>query len=217
MKFLRITAVLLPTCLLLSTAFPSCDEEEVYTPRPRGYFRIELPEKKYVSYSAECPYEFEIPSYAAMYRSAAPNAEPCWRDLNFGPFKATMYISYKPVQSDSALANFINQSWELTEAHSKVSTGLRDSLIIREKDRVFGSVQLLGGNAATQMQFYFTDSAKHFLRGSLYFYAAPNKDSIQPVLDYLKKDIYHLAATLKWKDVPLPDEKPRSTTSTNQP
>jgi gliding motility-associated lipoprotein GldD len=194
--------------LLIISMIVSCDDDDsVGAPKPRGYFRINLPEKKYVAYDAECPYTFEIPDYAKMYHSAAPNADPCWRDLYFGQFHATLYISYKEINNDTILEKLINESWQLTEAHSQVANGMRDSSILRPADHVFGSVQSLSGNAATQLQFYLTDSTKHFIRASLYFYSPPNKDSIAPVLEYIKKDIYHIVETLKWKDVPLPNDK----------
>ena len=194
--------------LLIISMFISCaDDDSLGIPKPRGYFRINLPEKKYVQYDADCPFAFEIPDYAKMYNSAAPNASPCWRDLYFGQFHATLYISYNEINNDTILEKLINESWALTEAHSQIANGMRDSTILRPKDNVFGSVQLLSGNAATQVQFYLTDSTKHFLRASLYFYSSPNKDSIAPVLEYIKKDIFHIVETVKWKDTPLPDDK----------
>jgi gliding motility-associated lipoprotein GldD len=197
---------------IFSLALFSCeDNDTVGTPKPRGYFRIDMPAKKYVQYDAECPFSFEIPDYAQMFLSAAPNAEPCWRDLYFGKYHATLYISYKEFNSDTILEKLINESWQLTEAHSQVASGLIDSTILRPQDHVFGAVQSLSGNAATQVQFYLTDSTKHFIRGSLYFYSPPNKDSIAPVLEYLKKDVFHIAWTLKWKDTPLPDDRKKDT------
>lgn len=204
-----MTKLLFPLAFLLLLISGCGDDDEVGTPKPRGYFRIAMPEKKYVTYDAECPFAFEIPTYAHLYRSAAPNAEPCWRDMFFPQFKATLYLSYKEVANDTMLHDLINQNWELFEAHDQVASGMRDSSIIRPDAKVYGSVISLGGNAATQLQFYLTDSTRHFLRGSLYFYSVPNKDSIQPVLDFVKADIYHMAYTLRWTDKPLPDEKPR--------
>jgi gliding motility-associated lipoprotein GldD len=187
--------------ILLLAFFASCDDEEDFgIPKPRGYFRIDMPEKKYETWNAECPFTFEIPLYARMFKSAAPNAEPCWHDMFFPRFRATIYLSYKEIDSDTALRNLVNQNWILFEAHDKVASGMRDSTIIRPDAKVYGSVILLGGNAASQVQFYLTDSTRNFLRGSLYFYAIPNKDSLQPVLDFIREDIYHLAYTLKWKD-----------------
>ncbi|CAN5218537.1 gliding motility lipoprotein GldD [soil metagenome] len=208
-RILPVVAILIISLLL------GCDDNDnPGIPKPRGYFRINLPEKKYSLYNAECPFSFEIPDYAKMYHSAAPNAEPCWRDLYFGPFHATLYISYKEITNDTMLAKLINESWQLTEAHSQVAGGMLDSAILRPADHVFGSVQTLTGNAATQMQFYLTDSTKHFIRASLYFYAPPNKDSLAPVMDFIRKDIYHIVETLKWNNNALPDEKPKENKTT---
>ena len=44
-----------------------------------------------------------------------------------------------------------------------------------------------------------TDSANHFLRGSLYFLHVPNPDSIAPALEHVTKDVVHLIETLKWE------------------
>ena len=55
------------------------------------------------------------------------------------------------------------------------------------------------GNAASQSQFYVTDSTKHFLTGSIYFNAKPNFDSIHPAAFYLKNDIRKIMETIRWK------------------
>ena len=57
----------------------------------------------------------------------------------------------------------------------------------------------VGGNAATNIQFYVTDSTKNFITGSLYFYAKPNFDSILPAADYIKADVRQIIETMKWK------------------
>ena len=57
----------------------------------------------------------------------------------------------------------------------------------------------VGGNAATNAQFYVTDSTKNFIVGSLYFYAKPNFDSILPAADYVKNDIRKIMETIEWK------------------
>jgi len=79
-----------------------------------------------------------------------------------------------------------------------VATGINDS-VIRTPNGVEGIYFSLGGNTATANQFFLTDSVKHFLRGALYFNAAPNADSLGVVNDFLKKDLQHLINTLKWK------------------
>ena len=91
--------------------------------------------------------------------------------------------------------------------HISKASGLQEILIEDRAKKVYGIYYDVKGNSASSVQFYLTDSTKHFIRGSLYFYSPPNKDSIAPVLDYLKKDIFHIAWTLKWKDTPLPDDR----------
>ena len=189
---------LITLCCCFALLLSSCTEEEVFTPRPKGYFRITLPEKKYTKWEGDCPFTMDIPDYSRVYKSSAPNAPDCWKDLHFAPFNATIYLSYNEITNDSLLADLINQSWELTEAHNEMSQSIRDSLIIRPDDKVYGTVITLGGNAASLVQFYLTDSVKNFVRGSLYFYSTPNKDSLQPVVDYIKKDVYKLVESLKW-------------------
>jgi len=196
--FVLMTKVFGLLLISLSLLISSCAEEEVFIPRPRGYFRISMPEKKYVEWKGDCPFTMEIPEYSQMYKSSAPNAPACWKDLFFGKFNATLYLSYHEITSDSLFAQLVNQSWELTEAHHEMSQQLRDSIILRPEDGVSGTVIILGGSAASLVQFYLTDSVKNFVRGSLYFYATPNSDSLQPVVDYIKKDVFHIAETLKW-------------------
>jgi gliding motility-associated lipoprotein GldD len=57
----------------------------------------------------------------------------------------------------------------------------------------------VGGNAASNIQFYVTDMNHHFLRGALYFNTVPNIDSMGPVIDFVKKDMDHLIETFQWK------------------
>ncbi|HPG12982.1 MAG TPA: hypothetical protein PLU37_15725, partial [Chitinophagaceae bacterium] len=66
-------------------------------------------------------------------------------------------------------------------------------------NHISGMYFSLGGNTATANQFFLTDSTKHFLRGALYFNAAPNADSLGIVNDFLKQDLEHLINTMKWK------------------
>ena len=59
---------------------------------------------------------------------------------------------------------------------------------------------MINGNAATQAEFYTTDSIKHFLNGALYFEAKSNFDSIYPAVVYLRNDMRVLMETLQWNN-----------------
>ncbi|MBL7932780.1 MAG: gliding motility lipoprotein GldD [Bacteroidia bacterium] len=184
---------------LLILSFTACEDEDdkVYSPRPRGYFRIDFPEKKYRTFDSLCPYKFEIPNYSHIVEDKHKGAEPCWLNLEFPKLRATVYLSYKPVQND--LAKHLENSHYFANKHQAKATGLDEIVIMRDSAKVYGLMFEISGNAASSVQFYLTDSTKHFLRGSLYFNAVPNSDSLQVVIDFLKKDILHLINTTSWK------------------
>ena len=58
----------------------------------------------------------------------------------------------------------------------------------------------LSGQVPSQVQFYTTDMAQHFLRGALYFNTATQNDYLAPVIAFIKEDIIHMIQTLEWKD-----------------
>lgn len=182
--------------LLLS----SCEDEDdkIYSPKPRGYFKIDFPEKKYISFDTTCPYRFEIPAYATISNDKHKNAEPCWYNISFPKFGATIHLSYKPVNND--LNVFLEDSRNFAIRHQIKATGLDESLVIRDSAKVYGLVYDIAGNTASSVQFYLTDSTHHFLRGALYFDAVPNIDSLKIVIDFLREDILHLVKTCEWKE-----------------
>ncbi len=185
---------LIPLLFILSLS--SCDQD--YVPKPRGYFRIAVPEKAYTTFSPEtCPFQFDIPVYSEIVKDPSPKAEPCWMNIEFPKFKATVYLSYKDVKGD--LNKFIEDSRSLSFKHISKASGIEEANISDPVHRVFGTSYQVKGNAASSYQFFLTDSTHHFLRGSLYFYAIPNPDSLAPVNDFITKDIEHLIETFRWK------------------
>lgn len=190
--------ILISSCLLI--LFSGCDnDEEILSPKPKGYYRIDFPEKKYKLYDSMCPYTFEIPTYSEIVKNKQASAEPCWLNIEFKTLRATIYLSYKPVNNN--IAQYLEDSHEFANRHQIKATGLDQITILRDSAKVYGLLFDISGNAASALQFYLTDSTKHFLRGSLYFNSAPNVDSLKIVIDFLKTDILHLINTTKWKNV----------------
>jgi gliding motility-associated lipoprotein GldD len=62
-----------------------------------------------------------------------------------------------------------------------------------------GIVYELKGNTATNLNFYVSDGKRHFLRGALYFNDKTEIDSIQPIFDFIKADIYKMIESTKWQ------------------
>jgi gliding motility-associated lipoprotein GldD len=177
----------------------SCEEDEtVYSPKPRGYCRIDFPKKEYRLYDSICPYSFEIPVYSKMVKDKHTGAEPCWLNLEFPQFRATVHLSYKDVKNN--LAKYLDDSHDFANRHQVKATGLDEITILRDSAKVYGLLFDIAGNTASSLQFYLTDSSKHFLRGALYFNSVPNIDSLKIVVDFIKKDVLHLIQTTNWKD-----------------
>jgi gliding motility-associated lipoprotein GldD len=206
MKFARhhITKSLfllsLASCVLSLVSCIKAEEDEVITPKPRAYYTIGFPEKKYKLYNTDCPFTFETPEYSNVEPSKEKDAKPCWLNVKYPLFKAQLYLSYGQVENN--LAQYLKDARELAVRHQVKASGLEQQVILRDSARVYGLMYDIEGNTATALQFYLTDSTKNFLRGSLYFNCPPNIDSLQIVIDYLRKDVLHMVQTFQWKDQP---------------
>ncbi len=172
--------------------------EQNYTPKPKGYIRIDLPEKEYLRYDSLQNYVFEYPVYAEVVTEIFTTDEADWINIEFPEFKGSLHISYKPVEYN--LSQYVEDSRNMLMQHLPKASGINDSLIINHEKRIFGLMyQISGKGAASPVQFYLTDSTNHFLRGALYFNIRPNNDSLSPVIDFLKQDIRQFIHSLKWK------------------
>ncbi len=190
----------LVVCTLIIT-FSSCDDEddEVFIPKPKGYPRIYFPEKKYRLYDSLCPYSFEIPTYANILNDRHKGADPCWINVNFPKYNAQIHLSYKIITNN--LDTVLGECRDFVVKHQVKSTGIDETIIVRDSSQVYGLVYDIAGNTASNVQFYLTDSTRHFMRGALYFNAVPNIDSMKIVVDYLRKDIVHMIQTFQWKGI----------------
>jgi gliding motility-associated lipoprotein GldD len=172
-------------------------------PRPKGYFQIDFPEKKYVLFDEPgYPYTFEYPVYGKVLRDStffeAKAENPYWVNLDFPELAGRIHISYKVIGDANKFDALVQDAFKMTSKHSLKATSI-DELPVKGGTGVNGFIFDVGGNAATGKQFFVTDSTRHFLRGALYFDATPNYDSIQPVEQFLYKDMQHLIQTLKWR------------------
>lgn len=204
--FFRITKTcipfFLPFVLILASCvlFTSCgdDDDNTIAPKPRAYFRLSFPERKYIPYDSTCPFKFEMPAYTKLERNNYKDAEPCWLDLNFPSLNATIHLTYKEIQGN--LNDYLSNTYTYVSKHEIKSSGIREEVIKKDSVKVYGIIYDIGGNAASSIQFFLTDSTTHFLRGALYFNAAPNTDSIKPAVDFIKQDIYKFVQTFEWKN-----------------
>ncbi|HNV96041.1 MAG TPA: gliding motility lipoprotein GldD [Bacteroidales bacterium] len=176
--------------------FYACNSN--YSPKPMEYFRIDFPKKEYQLFDSLCPYTFQYPVYGRITKGLGEQEQnPCWINIEFPAFKATMYISYFDLNNN--LPKLLEDCRSLAYKHDIKADAIHEILYNDFEHHLFGMVYEIKGNAASPLQFYLTDSTHHFLRGSLYFDVKPNKDSLAPVIDFLQKDAKHLIETLRWK------------------
>jgi gliding motility-associated lipoprotein GldD len=184
---------------VLSSLFllPAISCKRDYTPKPHGYFRISFPEKAYKKFdSIALPFRFEIPVYGKIVPDNERLAEPYWVNLKIPRNKAELNLSYKKV--DNNLMKLLEDSRTLAYKHSVKADAINERVFMNPAKKVYGTIYTIEGNSASPLQFYLTDSTKHFLRGALYIREVPNIDSIRPVIDFLTPDVIHLIETTEW-------------------
>ena len=186
--FLAFCSVLIYSC------------SQVYSPKPKGYNRIDLPEHAYQSLPDSFPYGFEYSKYAEIEADQSAMAEPYWITLHYPQFMADIQLTYKPIKNQEALLkDYLNDAYKLTSSHQIKAYSIEESNV-RTPSGKTATVAELSGEVPSQFQFHITDSTQHFLRGALYFRTATKNDSLAPVIEYMKMDIIHLLNTLTWND-----------------
>ncbi len=170
-----------------------------YSPKPRGFYRIVFPKHSYQGYNTACPYTFSYPAYAVIEPDKARGARPCWVNMQFPQFKATLHLSYEAVTSKAKFNELVEDAHTFAFKHTVKATGIDEGTIHYPDRRVYGIYYTIDGNAASSAQFYLTDSTRHYLRGALYFNSEPRLDSIQPVLNFIKQDMAVMIKSFKWK------------------
>lgn len=178
---------------------------EAAVPRPKGYFRIDLPRHEYNSFNGgftqaeDLPLTFEYPVYGEISFIPDRYSEPGYFNIDFRSFNAKIYLTYKSVNGD--LEKLMEQTYRMNvKNHITRADAINEQMIIDPDRDVYGILYDLKGSTATAVQFFVTDSIKHFFRGSLYFFAEPNPDSLAPVNEFFREDIIHIIETLQWKD-----------------
>jgi gliding motility-associated lipoprotein GldD len=172
-------------------------------PKPKGYFRIDFPKKEYKIFNGDIPgtghlpVSFEFPAYGTIMTTNEKFVDPGWFNIDFPGHKARIYFTYRNIKND--LDTLMDESYKMdVKNHITKADAINENMINNPENKVYGIMYDLKGSTATAVQFFATDSTKHFFRGSLYFDAEPNPDSLAPSIDFFREDIMHLIETLKW-------------------
>jgi gliding motility-associated lipoprotein GldD len=184
-RIIRLTLV-----TVAFASFYSCKQEVL--PKPSSQLRLDYPIAEYASFSNHCPFEFNINADAIIKEN-----KECGFTIQYPKMKATIYLTYKTVNND--IDKLLRDAQKLTFEHVIKADDIKEQPFLNDDKKVYGMFYEVSGNAATNAQFYVTDSTKHFVTGSVYFYAKPNFDSIMPATSYVKNDMQRLMETIKWK------------------
>jgi gliding motility-associated lipoprotein GldD len=162
-----------------------------------GYFRIDLPEHSYKEKELDCSFSFKISdySYLEIYNDSATN---CWFNIAYPELDAKLHVTYRRINND--LRTLLEEAHGMAYEHQIKASRIKSRTIIKDSVGVYGLEYKLGGDVASPYQFYLTDSTEHFLRGSLYFRARPNPDSIRPSLDYVERDMEKFIESFEWEN-----------------
>lgn len=178
------------TLLVVFIALIGCDGTTL--PKPKAQLRLDYPSGETLMYEAE-EFMFQYNSQARVRKENATSYQ-----LEYPTMKGTLFLNYKPVKGD--LEILLSDAQKFAYEHVVKADAILEQPYINPDNKVFGMFYEVKGDAASQAQFYVTDSTKHFVTGSLYFYSKPNYDSIYPAAMYLQEDIRKLMESMQWKD-----------------
>ncbi|WP_313805052.1 gliding motility lipoprotein GldD [Flavobacterium sp.] len=164
-------------------------------PKPESHLRLDYPMAKYSSFSnssQNCSFTFEVNE-----SSKVKMKQDCSMEIGYPKMKATIYLNYKPVNGN--IDHLLRDAQKLTYEHVVKADDIAEQPFLNPANKVYGMFYQVGGNAATNAQFYVTDSTRNFIVGSVYFYAKPNYDSILPAAAYIKNDMRKIMESIRWK------------------
>jgi gliding motility-associated lipoprotein GldD len=125
---------------------------------------LDYPIAKYADFENECVY------LRNEFRSCYKRRKGLWV-YNVSKMKATIYLTYKPVNNNINV--LLRDAQKLTYEHVIKADDILEQPYLNPAKKVYGMFYQVDGNAATNLQFYATDSTKHFVTGSVYFMQSP--------------------------------------------
>jgi len=185
--------------LAWSVLFFACNNNDNFVPKPHAYPKMELPSKLYKVANFEyAPYNFEIPAYSVITEDER-NKGRYWFNVNFPSLDATLHLTYYSFTSWDQYDSMVADTRSLVNKHIQKAEDIIEDPVENYNSDLHGLVFHIEGHTASNLNFYATDSARHFLRGALYFNKKTQPDSIAPAFEFLWKDVQHALTTFEWK------------------
>lgn len=179
--------------VLLLIIFAVACNDSVMLPKPKAQLSLQYPTPSYTAVNTQCAYQF-----MKNNRADFELLKNCESKLVYPEMRATIYLSYRAVEDN--LDSLLADAYQMPSKHIIKAAEIPEKVFINPENRAYGTLFRIVGEAASQAQFFLTDSVNHFLVGSLYFYTRPNYDSIMPAARYIEKDLVKLMESLSWKE-----------------
>ena len=160
-------------------------------PKPKSMLNLKYPLPTYIVRKSKCQYSLKINRYSNFISS-----DECRDKIIYPNLKGTIYLTYKKINNN--FDSLLSDAYSMPLKHVRKAVGIPEKVFINRRNKTYGSIFKIVGNAASQVQFFLTDSLNHFIFGALYFYKRPNYDSIMPAVNYIGDDISKLMESIKW-------------------
>ncbi|MGB0367387.1 MAG: gliding motility lipoprotein GldD [Flavobacteriaceae bacterium] len=178
--------------LIILIALLSCDNNTLF-PKPKAQLSLQYSPPDYIDINTPCPFQFK-----KNIRADFQLLNDCESKLVYPKMRATVYLSYRSIENN--LDSLLADAYQMPSKHIIKASEIPEKVFINPDNRAYGTLFSVVGEAASQVQFFLTDSTDHFLVGSLYFYTRPNYDSIMPAARFIEKDLIKLMESLSWKE-----------------
>lgn len=186
--------------VLLGTLLSLMGCKENYTPKPHGYLRIDMPKThSYKATPKKLPFTSfysDLAHWNELKSEQAHKRHSLWYNIDYKKYNAKVHLSY--IQIENNLDSLLEESHKFAFEHTSRADAIDERTIHDEIKDVHCVVFNLKGNSASNMEFWATDSTKHFLRGALYLNTTPNVDSLNTIIDYIKEDINFFVQNIEW-------------------
>lgn len=179
--------------LLLLLLAASCGRERrVDVPRQYAFPRIEVPDSAFAVFdNFPTPLQVNTSSKATITRE---NADGVWADIEYPSLNAQIFLTYIPIANQQQFASVVDNRAE----RIALNLGGNDAEVLSLTSGVYDSeIYVAAGRVTTPVQFIAVcDTA--IISGMAFLPAAQEAvgDSLQPVVDLLRRDVLHMMKTL---------------------
>jgi gliding motility-associated lipoprotein GldD len=179
----------------------SCiQKQEAPVPKPKGYFRLTLPQVAYHRCDTILPFSFYYSKSAElMVNKTKKNLYSV--NIHYPALSAVIRMIQVPVNNNLHQLMWDEEEQVMFHVDRMMVEDIQYSTVDDSNARVFGKLyELEGKYVATPFKFWLTDSARYFVKGELFFEFAPNNDSLSPVINYLKNDAIYMIESWQWNN-----------------